>query len=61
MTCGTRDSTGDKQTNMMKKTGGEGVERYKKEKGKRKGEGQGLSVMILASKVGDVTVNRVRI
>jgi hypothetical protein len=36
----------------------ESMERYKKAREKRKGEGQGLSVMILASKVGDITDER---
>jgi len=43
---------------MMKTREGESMERYKKAREKRKGEGQGLSVMILASKVGDITDER---
>jgi hypothetical protein len=42
----------------MKMRERESMERYKKAREKRKGEGQGLSVMILASKVGDITDER---
>ena len=43
---------------MMKTREGESMERYKKAREKRRGEGQGLSVMILVSKVGDITDER---